>query len=89
MSARPRRPESICARLPVAPLVTVVEGRGGYGACIPEARGSKASSTLERAWERAQAQGWVTVKTADELAIRVLGLHPLLVWGDDWLVPVT
>lgn len=34
---------------------------------------------------RAQHDGWVTVRQADELAIRLLGLHPLLVWGEDWL----
>lgn len=70
-------------RLPLAPLLAIVEARGGYAACAPDARGHR--ETLDRAWERAKAEGAVTFDAADRLAIRLLGLHPMLVWGEDWL----
>ena len=73
----------MCSRLgdvPAAPLLRAVELRGGAAAC-----GAKRSPALERALERAQVSGRLTYRAADQLAIRLLGLHPMLVWGDDWL----
>lgn len=43
-----------------------------------------ADPASRRAWLRAAASGWVTVPAADVLAVRVLGLHPSLVFGPAW-----
>jgi len=61
--------------------VRLVHAHGGPIAC-----GVHRDDATERAWERAKHDGWVTVRQADELAIRLLGLHPMLVWGEEWLV---
>src|SRR5664279_4404783 len=65
-----------------APLVALVEAEGGYAACAGMCQGN---TPLARAWHRAKADGTVTWVAADVLAVKLLGLHPLLVWGEEWL----
>ena len=72
-------------RLPLAPLLELIEGRGGYAVCAPGVGNRGDRAALDRTWERAKAEGAVPLTTADRLAIELLGLHPMLVWGDDWL----
>lgn len=67
--------------LPAGPLVERVRARGGFRVCAGR------DDRLERAYSRAQAVGRLTVWAADQLAVKVLGLPPLLVWGDAWLEP--
>lgn len=50
----------------------------------PAAAGVAQHSALERAYCRARREGSLTPFAADRLAIRLLGLHPVLVWGDEW-----
>jgi hypothetical protein len=78
---RRRPPAPLLRHLPAAPLVHLVQRAGGLTAC-----GVVEHSDLERAYYRAAENGTLTAQAADQLAIRVLGLHPMLVWGDDWLV---
>lgn len=72
-------------RLPLEPLVELIEQRGGYEACAPGVGNRGDRRALDRSWERAKAEGAVALSMADRLAIKILGLHPMLVWGDDWL----
>ncbi len=72
-------------RLPIAPLVRLVERAGGCAAA--STRTGLDNDRLDRlraAYHRGRKAGEVTVGIADELAIRFLGLHPALVWGDAW-----
>lgn len=43
---------------------------------------------LARAFYRGRRRGSLTVKAADLLATRVLGVHPYDVWGRQWYVSV-
>lgn len=71
-------------RLPVGPLVAWIAVRGGFAACA-ERQPHLNRVRLERALLRGVAAGVLTQRAADVLAIELLGLHPMLVWGDDWL----
>jgi len=64
------------ATLPSAPLVELVEARGGVTG-QPE--------SLQRSYYRARETGELTVWAADLLAVRLCGLHPLLIWPVEWL----
>jgi hypothetical protein len=66
------------AVLPAEPLLERVRTRGGFRACTTP------DEALERAYSRALASGQLTPAAADRLAVRVLGEHPAMVWGDDW-----
>lgn len=72
------------ARLPVGPLVGHVAARGGLAVCL-ERQPELDRVRLERSLLRGVAAGVLTYRAADILAIELLGLHPMLVWGDDWL----
>ncbi len=72
------------ARLPVGPLVAHVAARGGLAACL-ERQPDLDRVRLERSLLRGVTAGVLTYRAADILAIELLGLHPMLVWGDDWL----
>jgi len=74
--------EALPTRLPAGPLMRLVEGRGGLYACLCRHR---RNGGLERAYSVAARQGRRTWKAADRLAIELLGLHPLEVWGSAWL----
>jgi hypothetical protein len=39
---------------------------------------------VHRGWQRAKTQGWVSVWAADEICVKVLGVHPAVVFGDAW-----
>lgn len=64
--------------LPTAPLVPLVARRGGPGEVFGD-------GPLRDLWSHAVARGSVTVVAGDRLAI-ALGLHPVEVWPDLWLV---
>lgn len=61
-------------------MLQLVDGRGGPAAC-----GICQHSAEEKAYERAKRDGWVTIWAADLLSCHVLGLPPVLVWGEEWL----
>lgn len=65
--------------LPSAPLLRQIELRGGPAAC-----GVRQNSREQKALERAQRHGWLTVRAADELAVRLLGELPCELWGQDY-----
>lgn len=88
-SRRAHAPRGTCAlrprsRLPIGPLQALVDSSGGYAPCAQGLTGL-ARDRVERAYWRAVSDGQMTWWSADLLAIELLGLHPLLVWGDDWL----
>lgn len=75
-SARPRvKRGRLGGRLPAAPLLERVDGRGGLAAC-----GGQQHSAEERAYYRARRDGWLTERAADLLAVRLLGLTTREVW---------
>lgn len=71
LNAGPRKP---CAWLPAAPLLELLEGVD-FG---------ERHSSLKAKCERAQTTGRLTITVADELAVRLLGLHPCEVYGTAW-----
>jgi hypothetical protein len=77
--------------LHVVPLVQAIEGRGGLAACGVHANtqghdedDTREFSRLHRAYHRAIKAGRLTVFSADTIAIKALGMHPALVWGEEW-----
>lgn len=64
------------AHVSAAPLLELVEGRGGFAAC-----GGRQHSAGERAYYRARRDGWLTERAADLLAVTLLGLTTWEVWG--------
>ena len=61
------------------PLVNEVELHDGIDRLAP-------SPNQHRTYFRAKSQGTVTWRCADEFAIELLGMHPLMIWGEEWLL---
>lgn len=79
--------QRIGENLPVAPLVEFIEQVGGslvlWERCgLHQAEVERYQKVLKRAKER----GYLDVAFADHFAVRVLGTHPALVWGDAWWI---
>ena len=74
--------------LPARALVEAVEARGGTAPLLERGgwRGRDAER-LTRSYRRARENGQLTDAAADSLCIQLLGEHPLLVFGEDWLLP--
>lgn len=70
--------------LPVAPLVEMVEGRGGLAACGIRRDEGGEPERLAKAYYRAQARGRITIWAADRLSVKALRLLPSGVWGQLW-----
>lgn len=70
--------------VPALPLVEVVQGRGGIGACLAGIPHGSRRQALEQAFARAATSGRMKWQMADRLAIELVGLHPMLLWGDQW-----
>lgn len=73
-------------RLPIEPLEYVVTRRSGWSAVV-SASGMEPGPELmrlTRTFFRARLRGWVSLADADQMAVRLLGLHPCLVWGSGW-----
>jgi hypothetical protein len=67
------------------PLVDLVTLVGGPTVVIR--RGTKDHREICRLYalyHRGERAGLLTVNAADELAVRLLGLHPAHVWGEVW-----
>lgn len=77
---RPEVPLGPCKQptLPAAPLLAALE-RTAYAAAL--------SDTDEKAIERARKTGRLRPHVADRLAVRLLGTHPALIYGDSWWLP--
>lgn len=84
-SATPARARHTAAgwRLPVEPLRRAVARAGGLAALGLDTGRSEDQALLRR-YHRAVSDAWVTIHTADILAVRLLRVHPSLVWGRDW-----
>lgn len=67
-------------RLPAEPLIQAVERRGGIRAVLPDYR-SREGMRLNRAYYRAMDRGYVIEPVADDLAVNLLGVHPMDLWG--------
>jgi hypothetical protein len=50
-------------------------------------KGKQDAERLTRSYRRARENGQLTDAAADSLCIQLLGEHPLLVFGEDWLLP--
>lgn len=56
---------------------------------LDEAGMQMSDATIEKitgltAYRSYRIRGWVTERQADILACRVVKVHPMLIWGDDW-----
>jgi hypothetical protein len=74
-----------CPRIPPHPETLPYEPLEPY---YPRVTAWPSSNRLRDAVEKARSRGRISVRTADRAAI-ALGLHPALIWGDAWWVPVT
>lgn len=72
----------IPVRLPAQPLMTAVQHRGGLRQLLAGRRKTKEGMWAARAYARACASGWVSLGAGDQLACRLLGVHPVAVWGE-------
>jgi hypothetical protein len=70
-------------RLPIEPLRRAVERRGGLAQL---GAGKHGDTALRQAYHRGLRQGYLSLVAADQLAVRLLGAHPIELWGDAWLV---
>lgn len=71
-------PEQRTLTLPAEPLLTYLQATG-------HDFGDKPS--IARAVNRARQHGRLTIWAADSIAITGLGLHPALIWGNEWFHP--
>lgn len=71
------------AALPIEPLWNIVSSMNP-DAQITQEEFARRCNTTAHAVMRWKKQGGIPWVSADEAAIAV-GLHPMLVWGDDWL----
>lgn len=72
-------------RMPMRPLVRLVTLAGGPTVAIRRAAfDHRETRRLYALYHRGERAGLLTVGAADELAVRLLGLHPALVWGQTW-----
>ena len=70
--------------LPVAPLMPFVATRGGVRSCLSHLP-SEEIERLERRFYRAVQSGRLKATTADELSVRLAGLTPIEIWGDEYI----
>ncbi len=70
--------------LPITPISRRVDLAGGIAA-LTDGMGPRQTDRLSMAYHRAQQAGTVTIWAADRLCVELLDLHPMLVFGDDWL----
>jgi len=61
-----------------------VSAAGGVGVLLRGRRRTTEGERLARAYYRALERGWITVAAGDELACRLLGVHPSAVWGEQF-----
>ncbi len=69
--------------LPIEPLFSIAAGMSD-NPHFTQAEFARMINVTERAISRWKKQGGIPWMSADEASISI-GLHPLLVWGDDWL----
>lgn len=69
------------AWLPVEPLAAAVHASGGVGALLKGRRRTSEGQRLARAYYRALERGTTTVAAGDELACKLVGVHPSAIWG--------
>ena len=69
--------------LPLEPLYNIAVGMSDNPR-FTQGEFARMINVTERAVTRWKKQGGIPWTSADEAAIAI-GLHPLLVWGDDWL----
>lgn len=71
-------------KMPVEPLIRVAEMMGGEHSKLSQQDLADMIGISSRAITRWRKEGGIPWISADEAAVAI-GLHPLLVWGDDWL----
>jgi hypothetical protein len=76
-------------RLPIQPLVNLVDAHGGLRACgVWDHTGTpnriRWARRLLRAYSRSRQRGWIGLHAADELSVKALSMHPAEIWGADW-----
>jgi hypothetical protein len=85
-----REGASAVRRLPIGPLAVLIAARGGLRVCgvryHPGDSIERAQwvARLQRAYLRSLQRGWISVYTADELAVKALWQHPCEIWGAQW-----
>lgn len=73
------------SQLPISPLVSRVEARGGIRQLVAQLGDPRSAMALERRYHRALKAGHCNLQLADQLTITLLRMHPMETWGDDWL----
>lgn len=71
--------------LPVEPFFEYADRRGGLTQALDDAGVIlREREKVTKAIDRAKRQGYWTVSTADRIVIRIYGVHPFEVYGDEW-----
>lgn len=70
-------------RFPIQPFLDYVNVRGGLGELTTGLSKSE-RNTVEKAVSRGRRDGDWPMVTCDRVVIRVLGVHPFEVYGDEW-----
>lgn len=87
---RPALPSVHVPRLPVEPLVDLIDRQGGLRALgVRHRDGDPAEHVrwverIYRSYLRCRERGWISIYDADEMSVKVLRLHPSQVWDDGW-----
>lgn len=69
------------AGLPAEPLTEAVQAAGGLRVLLRDRRRTREGRRLAQAYYRGVRQGWVTVAAGDDMACKLLGVHPAAIWG--------
>ena len=67
-------------KLDFGPLKRFVEGRGGRFAVMGR------DDSWQSSWHRWMTSGKIPLWSADEFCVKVLGVPPELIWGDDFFM---
>jgi hypothetical protein len=89
-----RAPSPAGDTLDAAPLLAALDQRGGvaavwraaFGEPFIGANGQGRGRSVARAVQRARDTGRITRRAADVIAVDLLGMHPMDVFGDAWLL---
>ena len=69
-------------KLPVRPLIDVVQARGGIGA-VTSGLPDTDRARFRRAYYRAVSCGHISEPAADEFTVRLFGMPPVLLWPEE------
>ena len=68
--------------------VPALDGEAGSGVVVRTAAELELIRWARVRLANAKVRGFISAYTADEVCINLLGVHPCMVWGEAWWLPV-